>query len=172
MTDTADSLLSAYGRGEMTFAELVTKFTTELPMTLPLETREPARTWGEVYQRAEEGDDTDIPAALSRASYAREITEAEAEQLRAIYKKRVIDPLGDDPRLRPISRRGWPEGLQISHCGVCGDSRAEDRLVVAGSEKCRCDASTHHSVFCLSCSQLFCVPPMGPSCGPDDGCPS
>ena len=169
MTDTADSLLRAYGRGEMTFAELVAKFTDELPMTLPLEMREPASDWAEVYQRAEEGDDTDVPRALSGASFAGDITEEQERQLLEIYRKRVIEPLGDDQRLWPLARRLRPQGLQLPDCPRCGACQADDDLLVVDSEKCHCDASTHQSVFCRSCSELFYVPPMGSSCRTEDG---
>lgn len=169
MTDTADSLLRAYGRGEMTFSELVAKFANELPMTLPLAIREPARSWAEVYRRAEEYDDTDVPGALRGASFAGNITEEQEEQLLEIYRKRVIEPLGDDRRLWPLARRLWPQGLELSHCPGCGASRADDDLLVVNSEKCICDASTHHSVFCRSCSELFCAPPMGSTCRTEDG---
>lgn len=169
MTDTADRLLRAYGRGEMTFSELVAKFTDELPMTLPLEMREPARNWAEVYRRAEEYDDTDVPRALSAASYAGNITKEQEKQLLEIYRKRVIEPLGDDRRLWPLARRLWPQGLQLSNCPHCGASRADDDLFVVDSEKCHCDASTHHSVFCRACSELFYVPPMGSNCHAEDG---
>lgn len=88
MTMTASRLLRNFGRGELSFDELLEAWEA-LPMTLPRHMRQPARTWGEVYREAEEGDGTDIPQAVRAALYAGEITEPQAEQLLKIYRRKL-----------------------------------------------------------------------------------
>lgn len=64
-SESALGLIRSYGRNELTFPELLVKFEA-LPMTLPRSMLDPARTWGEAYERAEEDDPTDVPEALER----------------------------------------------------------------------------------------------------------
>lgn len=81
MSDDADVLLRRYGAGKITFQELSDKFSA---LAAPPPKPDP-KNWAEVYQQAEEGDDS-IPAALYRASYAGNITAAEEAKLWASYR--------------------------------------------------------------------------------------
>lgn len=85
---TAQELLDGYSYSGLTFDEVLAAFEV-IPMARPQHIVNPAKTWGEVYRRAEEGDDTDVPAAVSAAKYAGAITDEQAEQLLAIYRRRV-----------------------------------------------------------------------------------
>ena len=57
-------------------------------MTTPRSLR-PGRDWAEVYREAEEGDDTDVPAAIRAGRYSGALTEAEAERLMGVYEGKV-----------------------------------------------------------------------------------
>lgn len=87
MADTAASLIDSYAYGNITFPQLVEKFSA-LPMAKPKSMRD-GRTWADVYREAELGDDTDIPDALYTAQFAGQITAAQEQQLLAIYRRRV-----------------------------------------------------------------------------------
>lgn len=87
---TAIELLRGYRYSGLSFDEVLEGF-EEIPMARPQHILNPAKTWGEVYRRAEEGDDTDVPAAISAAKYPGYITDDEAEQLLEIYRRRVAD---------------------------------------------------------------------------------
>lgn len=89
MADDADSLLSSYGDGKMSFKELCDRFENLTPPS-----PKPApKNWGEKFAQAEEGDDS-IAAALYRAEYAGDITAAEEEKLFDIYsRKNPTSPL-------------------------------------------------------------------------------
>jgi len=80
--DDADILLIRYGLGKITFQELSDKFSTLAP---PPKKPDP-KNWAQVYQQAEEGDDS-LPAVLSRARYAGNINATEEAKLRAVYGK-------------------------------------------------------------------------------------
>ena len=84
MADNADSLLRSYGRGDITFDQLTEKF-SQLP---PVPKRPEPTSWGEVYQQAEEGDPS-ISAALYRANYAGNITDAEEAKLLAAIRRKT-----------------------------------------------------------------------------------
>jgi len=84
---TASRLLESFDRSEITFDQLLAAWEA-LPMTLPYHLR-PGRTWGDVYREAEEGDDTDVPEAVNRATYVGYVTKAQAEQLLKIYRRKV-----------------------------------------------------------------------------------
>jgi hypothetical protein len=82
MSDDADILLIRYGLGKITFQELSDKFgALASPPKKPV-----PKNWAQVYQQAEEGDDS-LPAVLSRARYAGNINAAEEAKLRAVYRK-------------------------------------------------------------------------------------
>lgn len=85
---TARELLDGYRFSGLTFDEVLAAFEV-IPMTRPQHILNPAQTWGEVYRRAEEGDDTNVPAAVGVAKYVGAITDEQAEQLLAIYRRRV-----------------------------------------------------------------------------------
>ncbi|MGV0991109.1 MAG: hypothetical protein ACOYB7_02540 [Mycobacterium sp.] len=84
---TARVLLENYDLGGITFDQLLEAWAA-LPMTRPYSMRQ-GRTWADVYREAEEGDDTDVPAAVSSAKYAGAITAEQAEQLLRIYRRKV-----------------------------------------------------------------------------------
>lgn len=87
MADTAESLIDSYAYGEISFPQLVEKF-SDLPMGRPHSMRD-GRSWADVYRESETGDATDIPDALYTAQFAGQITKAEEQQLLGIYRKRV-----------------------------------------------------------------------------------
>jgi len=87
-SESALGLVQSYGRHELTFPQLLVKFEV-LPMTLPRFMLDPARTWGEVYERAEEDDLTDVPGALRTGLFCRDITDAEYARLIKIYNRKI-----------------------------------------------------------------------------------
>jgi hypothetical protein len=78
----------------LTFPQLLVRFEA-LPMTPPRNMLRPEGTWGEVFNRAEDDDLTDVPQALRAGFFAREITAAEKAQLIKIYNRK-IDYRGED----------------------------------------------------------------------------
>ncbi|MGV0807043.1 hypothetical protein [Mycolicibacterium setense] len=79
--------------GAITFDELKAQFEAAT-----FTVRQPTRgDWGAVYQRAEEGpDDTDAPSQLYAAESAGIITQAQQDELFAIYRRRLGGG-GDEP---------------------------------------------------------------------------
>ncbi len=89
MAKSARDVLHSFMFGNMTFEQVVAEFTA-MPMTLPRHLTTKNRSWVEYCRDAEEGDETDVPTAINAAHFARALTDVQAEQLLAIYDKKVL----------------------------------------------------------------------------------
>jgi hypothetical protein len=80
--------LRKLGRGETTF-DAVKAEMEEATFSI----RQPTRgDWGQVWARAEEVDDNDIPEVVHGAEFARQITKEQGRVLLDIYRRRLTSP--------------------------------------------------------------------------------
>lgn len=86
--ESARSLIWSYRAAELTFPQLLVAFEA-LPMTLPRRMVDRPKTLGEMYERSEGNDLTDVPAALRSGLRSGDITDAEHAHLMAIYNRKI-----------------------------------------------------------------------------------